>query len=56
MPILILPPRQTPDGAAVRAEALAAGWRVEQLSSWRAADWLRGHDLVLYGDRSSPMW
>ncbi len=50
MPILVLPPRQTPDANAIRKAAEAAGWRIEQLTSWRAPDTLRGHDLVLYGE------
>jgi hypothetical protein len=50
MPILILPPRQTPDAEAIRSAAVEAGWRVEQLASWRAPEWLRGHDLILYGE------
>ena len=50
MPILVLPPRQTPDADAIRMAAAAAGWRIEQLTSWRAPDTLRGHDLVLYGE------
>jgi hypothetical protein len=50
MPILILPPRNAPDAAIIRDAALAAGWKVEQLTSWRAPGSLRGHDLVLYGE------
>jgi hypothetical protein len=42
MPILILPPRNAPDAAIIRETALAAGWQVEQLASWRAPEALRG--------------
>lgn len=50
MPLLILPPRQTPDANAIRTAAEDAGWRVEQLRNWRPPERLRGHDLVLYGE------
>jgi len=50
MPILILPPRHTPDAGAIRAAAAQAGWTIEQLASWRAPARLQGHDLVLYGE------
>ncbi len=50
MPILILPPRHTPDAQAIRSAALRAGWKVEQFTSWRAPSWLRGHDLIFYGE------
>lgn len=49
-PLLILPPRQTPDADAIRTAAEDANWHVEQLTSWRTPDWLRGHDLVIYGE------
>jgi hypothetical protein len=26
------------------------GWGVERLSSWRVPDWLKGQDVVLYGE------
>ena len=50
MPTLILPPRYTPDTIAMRKAALAAGWEVERLSSWRVPDELVGRNVVLYGE------
>jgi ATP-grasp domain-containing protein len=50
MPTLVLPPRFTPDTLAVGHAAVAAGWAVERLSSWRVPEWLRGHEVVLYGE------
>ena len=39
-PILILPPRYTPDSIALWKAATAAGWRVERLPDWRVPEWL----------------
>jgi len=50
MPTLVLPPRFTPDTIAVGHAAAAVGWEVERLPSWRAPEWLRGQDVVLYGE------
>ena len=50
MPTLVLPPRFTPDTFAVGHAAGAAGWEVERLASWRVPEWLRGQDVVLYGE------
>jgi hypothetical protein len=48
MPTLVLPPRFTSDSHAVKGVALAAGWRVERLASWRVTEPLP--DPVLYGE------
>src|SRR4051794_1996149 len=50
MPTVVLPPRFTPDTIAVGHAALAAGWALERLPSWRVPEWLRGQDVVLYGE------
>jgi hypothetical protein len=50
MRTLVLPPRFTPDSNALWKAAIAAGWEVERLSSWRAPSWLIGRDLILYGE------
>ena len=50
MHTLILPPRYTPDSIALWKAANAAGWKVERLQNWRVPDWLRGEDVVLYGE------
>lgn len=50
MTTLVLPPRDTDDAQAIHAAALAAGWRVERLASWRVPPSLRGSDVVLYGE------
>lgn len=50
MPTLVLPPRYTPDTIAVGRAASVAGWTVERLPSWRVPDWMRGQDVVLYGE------
>lgn len=50
MPTLVLPPRFTPDTIAVGHAAVAIGWAVERLPSWRVPEWLRGRDVVLYGE------
>lgn len=50
MPILILPPRMTPDTEAVFVAAQAAGWEALRLDSWRVSAGLNGRDVVLYGE------
>lgn len=50
MPTLVLPPRYTPDTIAVGRAAATAGWGVERLGGWRVPDWLRGEDVLLYGE------
>lgn len=50
MPILVLPPRFTPDTIAVGQAAQMASWSVERLSSWRVPESLRGQDVALYGE------
>jgi hypothetical protein len=49
MPVLVLPPRFTADSISLRRAAIAAGWEVERLPSWRAPPELAGRDLVFYG-------
>lgn len=51
MPLLLLPPRYSPDSIALRGAALEAGWEVERLASWRVPEHIgaRG-DLVFYGE------
>jgi hypothetical protein len=50
MPTLVLPPRYTPDSAAVGDAARRAGWEVERLPTWRVPDHLSGRDVVLYAE------
>jgi hypothetical protein len=48
VPTLVLPPRFTEDTDAVRRAALAAGWAIERLRSWRVPGPV--DDAVLYGE------
>jgi len=50
MPTLVLPPRYTEDSISLRKAAIEAGWDVERLQGWRAPEWLRHADPVLYGE------
>ncbi len=50
MPMLLLPPRITPDSEALQRAALALGWRVERLENWRPPEQLRSEEIVLYGE------
>ncbi len=50
MPTLVLPPRFTDDSNFVRKAAIEAGWAVERLQGWRAPEWPRDADPVLYGE------
>ncbi len=50
MPILVLPPRYTPDTIAVGTAAQRAGWQVERLTSWRLPPHLAGQEVALYGE------
>jgi hypothetical protein len=51
MPILVLPPRYTPDSIALTDAATHARWEVERLHSWKVPDWLQGrNDVVLFGE------
>lgn len=50
MPILVLPPRYTPDSIALWEAAASAGWCVERLHGWRPPDWLKGQEVALYGE------
>lgn len=49
-PVLVLPPRHSPDSQAIWRAALHAGWDIERLANWRAPTELRGRDLVFYGE------
>ena len=44
------PLHYTPDSIAISKAAEQAGWNVERLSSWRVPPWLKGRDLVFYGE------
>lgn len=48
-PCLVLPPRFTPPAQSMRRAALAAGWRVHRMTSWRVTQPPKG-PLVLYGE------
>lgn len=51
MPTLALSARYTPDSIALRAAALAAGWKVERLRAWRPSPTLEAADqVVLYAE------
>jgi hypothetical protein len=50
MPTLVLSPRYSEDSILIRKAAFAVGWNVERLSNWRAPEWLREADPVLYGE------
>jgi ATP-grasp domain, R2K clade family 2 len=50
VPLLVLPPRYTEDTNALRKAAIDRGWDVERLPSWRAPEWLREREVVLYGE------
>jgi ATP-grasp domain, R2K clade family 2 len=51
MPMLVLPPRYTPDSIALADAGMRAKWEVQRLHSWRVPDWLKGRkDIVLYGE------
>lgn len=50
-PTLVLSPRYTPDSAAVRRAALAAGWHVQRLPGWRWHDAPPpDHPVAIYGE------
>lgn len=50
MATLVLPPRYTDDSNLMRKAAIEAGWDVERLPGWRAPEWLRNREPVLYGE------
>jgi ATP-grasp domain, R2K clade family 2 len=50
MPLLILPPRITPDTNAMLDAAQAVGWDALRLDSWRIPPGLNERDVVLYGE------
>ena len=50
MPVLLLPPRVTPDSQTLQQAALDLGWGVERLENWRPPLRLRDADVVLYGE------
>ena len=50
MPVLLLPPRVTPDSQMLQQAALDLGWAVERLENWRPPLRLREADVALYGE------
>ncbi len=50
MPLLLLPPRVTPDSQALQQAAVEMGWSIVRLENWRPPSRLREADLVLYGE------
>ncbi|WP_437899226.1 ATP-grasp domain-containing protein [Sorangium sp. So ce124] len=50
MPTLVLSRRYSPDSNALFAAALAAGWDVERLHSFRCPEGLAARDPVFYGE------
>ncbi|MGK4000639.1 ATP-grasp domain-containing protein [Sorangium sp. So ce1024] len=50
MPTLVLSQRYSPDSNALFAAALAAGWDIERLRSFRCPDGLAARDPVFYGE------
>ena len=50
MPTLVLSHRYSPDSNALFAAALAAGWDVERLRSFRCPEGLASRDPVFYGE------
>jgi len=50
MPTLVLPPRYTDDSNLMRRAAIEAGWNIERLPGWRAPEWLRDCEPILYGE------
>lgn len=49
--ILLLPPRENPNTAAIQAAAVNCGWEVRQLPNWRAPEDLIGKSgIVAYGE------
>jgi hypothetical protein len=50
LPVLLLPPRVTPDSQALQQAAVEIGWNIVRLESWRPSPRLREGDLVLYGE------
>jgi hypothetical protein len=50
VPTLVLSHRYSPDSNALFAAALAAGWDVERLHSFRCPEGLAARDPVFYGE------
>ncbi len=50
MPTLILSPRYSDDSIALRREALALGWDVTRLASWRCPEDFQPEAPALYGE------
>lgn len=51
MPTLVLPPRYSEDSNALWRAAIALGWDIERMTSWRAPEHLLAGDVVLYGEQ-----
>ena len=50
VPTLVLSQRYSPDSNALFAAALAAGWDIERLHSFRCPEGLAARDPVFYGE------
>ena len=50
MKTLILPPKFSEESNRIRKAALAEGWQVERLPSWRIPDHLHGVPVAIYGE------
>lgn len=49
-PVLVLPPRQTPDATALWRAAIDLGLDIERLSGWRPPPELASREVILYGE------
>lgn len=49
-PSLFLSPRYTPDSRLMRDAALAAGWQVERMGTWKIPDITPSRPVVVYGE------
>ena len=50
MKTLILPPKFSEESNLIRKAALAKGWQVERLPSWRIPEHLHGIPVAIYGE------
>jgi hypothetical protein len=50
MKTLILPPKYSEESNRMRKAALAAGWKVERLTSWRVPEHLKGQEVSIYAE------
>jgi hypothetical protein len=56
MPVLVLPPRYTPDSVALWRAAIQLGWDVCRVQGRQMPDGLREQDPVLYGETMFARW